>query len=134
MKNLAILLLISGCVYFSACKKEIQSEKFILLTGSVWQSDSLLANGIDASGSGGFLENFKGEAKFNEDGTGTFGSYTGTWSFLYEETYIKITAESLPVPGPLNVEIAELTGNSLKITTSYPTVPPITIRMTFKPK
>lgn len=134
MKNFAILLLISGCVYFSSCKKESQSEMFKLLTGPVWVSDSLLVNGIDASGPTGFLKDFNGEAKFNVDGTGEFGNYSGSWNFIYEETYIKITADSLPVPGPLNVEIAELTSTSLKITTSYPTVPPITIRMTFKAK
>jgi len=134
MKNLTLLLIIAGCFYFSSCKKDSQSERFKLLTGPVWVSDSLLANGVDASGPDEFLENFNGEVKFNVDGTGKFGNYIGTWSLIYDETYIKITADSLPVPGPLNVKIAELTDISLKITTGYPTIPPTIIRMTFKAK
>jgi len=132
MKNFAILLIISGCLYFSSCKKDSQSESFKLLTGSVWVSDSLLANGVDAGGAGGLLENFKGEARFNEDYTGSFGSYTGTWRFSQNETQIVITTNTLPVP--LATQIAELTNISLKITTSYPTVPPTYLRMTFKAK
>ena len=136
MKNLAILLIISGFVYFASCKKETQSEQFKLLTGTTWISDSLLVNGADASGPGGFLEKFKGEAKFNEDGTGYFGIYTGTWRFSFEETQIVITADDLPLP--LTTKIVELTQISLKVTTSYPNVinpsAPINIRMTFKAK
>ncbi len=136
MKNLAILLIISGFVYFASCKKESQSEQFRLLTGPTWVSDSLLVNGADAGGAGGLLEHFKGEAKFNEDGTGTFGAYTGTWRFSFEETQIVITADSLPLP--LTTKIVELTQISLKVTTSYPNVinpsAPINIRMTFKAK
>ena len=136
MKNLAILFLISGFVFFASCKKETQSERFKLLTGPTWVSDSLLVNGADAGGLGGFLEDFKGEAKFNEDGTGNFGVYTGTWRFSYEETQIVISTDSLPLP--LTTEIAELTQISLKITTIYPNIinplAPINIRMTFKAK
>jgi len=136
MKNLAILLILSGCIYYSSCKKDTQSEQFKLLTGPVWVSDSLLANGIDASDPGEFLEDFKGEVKFNEDGTGYFGVYSGTWRFSYEETQIVITTDSLPLP--LTTKIAELTSISLKITTSYPNVldphNPVNIRMTFKAK
>ena len=61
---------------------------------------------------------FKGDAKFNEDGTGHFGVYTGTWRFAYNETQIVITTDSLPVP--LTAKIAELTKLSLKITTIFP--------------
>jgi hypothetical protein len=136
MKNLAILLIISGCVYFASCKKDTRSEQFKLLTGATWVSDSLLANGLDASGPDGFLENFKGEAKFNDDLTGYFGVYTGTWRFSQNETQIVITTDSLPVP--LATKIAELTHISLKITTTYPNVlnpsAPVYIRMTFKAK
>jgi hypothetical protein len=136
MKNLALLLAFAGCLISFSCKKNTQSEPFKLLTGPVWVSDSLLANGVDASGSGGMLVNFKGNAKFNQDGTGYFGIYTGTWRFAYNETQIVILADSLSFP--LTTKIAELTSISLKITTSYPNVlnpaTPINIRMTFKVK
>ena len=134
MKNLVTFLIISGCLYLASCKKDTQSENFKLLTGHVWVSDSLLANGDDASGEGGLLENFNGEIKFNEDGSGYFGIYTGTWRFSYNETQIVITTDSLPLP--LTTKIAELTTASLKITTIYPNpinpAAPINIRMTFK--
>ena len=136
MKNLALLLIFAGCLFSSSCKKDSQSEPFKLLTGPVWVSDSLLANGVDAGGPAGILFNFKGEAKFNQDGTGYFGVYTGTWRFAFNETQIIITADSLALP--LTTQIAELTSNSLKIKTSYPNLlnpaAPILIRMTFKPK
>lgn len=138
MKNLLFLLVFAGCLYSSSCKKDSDSnsERFNLLTGSVWVSDSLLANGFDASGVNGVLENFKGEAKFNEDGTGYFGVYTGTWRFAFNETQLVITTESLPLP--LTTVIAELTQISLKVTTSYPNLlnpaSPLMIRMTFKSK
>ena len=132
MKNFALLLIMSGCFFISSCKKNSQSESFKLLTGTVWVSDSLLANKVDAGGIGGMLADFKGEAKFNEDYTGNFGVYTGTWRFAYNETQIVITPNSLPLP--MTTKIAELTKISLKITTSYPTVPPTNIRMTFKAK
>jgi hypothetical protein len=136
MKNIALLLVLSGCFYFSSCKKDTKSDTFKLLTGPTWVSVSLLANDIDASGPSGMLKNFKGEAKFNEDGTGNFGVYTGTWRFAFNETQIVITTDSLPVP--LTTQIAELTTLSLKITTTYPdpvtpTIP-VNIRMTFKAK
>jgi hypothetical protein len=132
MKNLALLLILAGCIYSTSCKKDSQSEQFKLLTGPTWSSDSLLANGVDASGADGMLKNFKGEAKFNEDFTGHFGIYTGTWRFAYNETQIVITTDSLPLP--LTTKIAELTKISLKITTSYPNLlgVPTKIRMTFK--
>jgi len=120
----------------SSCKKNSQSEPFKLLTGPIWASDSLLANGVDAGGPAGMLENFKGEAKFNEDGTGYFGIYTGTWRFAYNETQIVIKTDFLLLP--LTTKIAELTKLSLKITTSFPNPinpsTPINIRMTFKAK
>ena len=136
MKNLALLFIITGIIFNAACKKDQPSENFKLLTGSSWQSDSLLANGVDASGPGGILENFAGVAKFNEDYTGSFGIYTGTWRFANNETQIVITTESLAVP--LSTKIAELTALSLKITTLYPNLidpyNPVYIRMTFKAK
>ncbi len=134
MKNLILLLVISGCFYMISCKKDSQSENFKLLTDPVWTSDSLLVNGVDASGSGGLLENFKGDAKFNTDYTGTFGDYTGTWRFALNETQIVITTDSLPLP--LTTQIVELTTASLKIKTSFPVIQgiPLNIRMTFKAK
>ena len=136
MKNLVLLLIVTGCFYFSSCKKDSQSEAFKLLTGSVWVSDSLLANGVDAGGPDGLLEFFKGEVRFNVDYTGSFGNYTGTWRFSFNETQIVITTISLPVP--LTTQIVELTNISLKITTSFPNLldpnSPIYIRMTFKAK
>jgi len=136
MKNLALLLIISACLYFASCKKDTQSEAFKFLTVPVWVSDSLLVNGIDASGPGGMLELFKGDAKFKEDGTGYFGSYEGTWRFANNETQIVITSPLLPIT--LSTVIAELTSKSLKVTTSYPNpvnpLYPTKIRMTFKAK
>jgi hypothetical protein len=136
MKNLAVFLIVLGCLYSASCKKSSQSDSLKLLTGPVWASDSLLANGVDASGPGGLLRNFKGDAKFNTDGTGSFGIYTGTWRFSANETQIVIITDSLPIP--LTTKIAQLTTSSLKITTSYPDLlhptTPINIRMTFKAK
>jgi hypothetical protein len=133
MKNVAVFLLIICCFQIFSCKKDSQTEKFKLLTGPVWQSDSLLVNGDDASGTGGLLEHFKGTAKFNTDYTGNFGTYTGTWRFAFNETQLVISSDSLLIP--LTAIIAELTSSSLKVTTSYQ-VPPNTlnIRMTFKAK
>jgi len=136
MKKLAIMITISAFVIAVSCKKESQSDRLTLLTTPVWKSDSLLVNGADASGTGGMLELFKGDAKFNEDGTGYFGSYTGTWRFATNETQIVITSPALPLT--LTTLIAELTSTSLKVTTSYPNLAnpsePIKIRMTFKAK
>jgi hypothetical protein len=135
MKNLAFLLLSVLFLAVFSCKKDGESDRFKLLTGPTWVSDSLLANGADASGPGDVLEKFKGEVKFNSDGTGNFGVYDGTWRFAYDETKIVIESDSLPIP--LTTNIAELTTASLKITTSYPNIitgVTINIRMTFKPK
>jgi len=130
-----LLLLTISLLVMMACTKDKNnaSERFILLTGPIWESDSLLANGVDASGPGELLEDFAGEAKFNKDGTGYFGEYTGTWAFSGSENYLTIASDSLPVP--LTTKIEELTSISLKITTSFPAVPEaIDIRITFKAK
>ncbi len=135
MKNFLILLILTGCAISYSCKKDEVSERFSLLTGPIWVSDSLLANGVDASGPGGILEKFKGDAKFNKDGTGYFGNYTGTWDFAYNETEITIYSDSLLFA--LTTQIVELTKVSLKVTTAFPTAnpqAPIHIRMTFKAK
>jgi hypothetical protein len=132
MKNIA-LLIVTGLIIFSACKKNSESERFVLLTTPVWTSDSLLVNGFDASGPGQLLEKFKGDAKFNKNGTGSFGQYTGTWRFSYNETNLVIESDSLLLP--LTTNIVELTAISLKVTTVFPSSPdPLNIRMTFKAK
>jgi hypothetical protein len=136
MKNFSLFLLITAFLSIVSCEKDKESENFRNLTGTTWISDSLLVNGIDASGAGGLLENFKGDVIFNEDGTGTFGSYEGEWTFALNETQLIITSVSLPLP--LTATIKELTGTSLKITTVFPNPQdmssPLNIRMTFKPK
>jgi hypothetical protein len=136
MKNIALVLIISGIFVASACNKDKKSERFILLTGPVWTTESLLANGVDASGSGQLLEKFKGDAKFKEDGTGTFGQYSGQWRFNTTETEITIVTDEMPLP--IICDIVELTNTTLDITTVVPNpVPgmdPINIQMTFTAK
>ena len=134
MKNVALFLVICCCFQIFSCSKDSQSEKFKLLTGPVWASDSLLVNGADASGPGDLLENFKGDVKFNDDYSGNFGSYPGRWRFAFNETQIVISSDSLPIP--LTAIIAELNAASLKITTSYTlsATETLNIRMTFKAK
>ena len=139
MKNLALLLIIIGFFIVFSCNKDEKSQRFKLLTSPTWTTDSLLANGVDASGPGQLLEPFKGDAKFNEDGTGYFGIHTGKWSFISEETEIKITTD-LPVFGsliiPIVCDIGELTSLSLKVNTVVPNQAnpqePHKIRLTFK--
>lgn len=132
MKRILFLLLISAFVAVTACNKDKTSSRFDLLTAHTWTSDSLLADGVDASGTGQMLENFKGEAKFNKDGTGAFGQYTGTWMFVDSETNLVISSPSLPFS--LTTHIVELKSTSLKVTFTYPVQPPVKIRMTFRPK
>ncbi len=124
-----VLLLVLAC-----SKKDDNSENFIFLTDNTWLSDSLLVNGIDASGEGEPLEKFVGEATFNKDGSGTFGLYDGAWYFTNNETVITITTEDLPIP--LTCNIVELTASSFKITTSFndPILGQLAIRITFKAK
>jgi hypothetical protein len=138
MKRLLFLLAILGLCIANACKDDNDSvsERFKLLTDPVWNSDSLLANGVESGGAGGLLEKFAGETKFNTDGTGYVGQYDGTWKFAYNETEITITSDSLLFP--VTAQIVELTKTSFKITTGFPNpakpTEPILIRMTFKPK
>jgi len=135
MKNLA-LLFVSACFIFFSCQKESKSERFLLLTGPTWASDSLLYNGVDAGDPGEKLAKFKGDAKFRDNGTGYFGQYIGEWRFSSNETELVITSDSLQFA--LSANIAELTKTSLKIYTVYPNLEnpsePINIRMTFKTK
>lgn len=136
MKNVAIFLSILGFIWLASCEKDKDSDSFKNLTGITWRSDSLLVNGVDASGPAGLLQDFRGDVKFNEDGTGTFGNYQGKWLFALNETQLIITSDSLPLP--ITATIRELTKTSLKLTTSFPNPQNLTsslsIRMTFKPK
>lgn len=136
MKKVGLLFFISVIVLAAACKKETVSERRNLLIEHIWRTDSLLAGGVDASGAGQLLEKFAGDIKFNADGSGYFGQYSGTWRFVYDETSIVIESPDLPVP--LTTLIKELTASSLKLTTNYPNLAepsnPLKIRMTFKPK
>ena len=128
--------LLISIVMFACSKEEEKSERFMILTGQVWTSDSLLVNGEDASGPGEFLEKMAGDAEFRPDGTGYFGQYTGSWYFLENETKITISSPSLGTPLELN--IIELTQQSFKISTEWLIDPGqqtyFTIRITFKPK
>ena len=136
MKKTALLLLMAGIVTLYSCNKNSVSVNFTNLTSVTWTSDSMLANGVAADGPGQMLEKFKGDAKFNKDGSGTFGQYPGTWRFTVGETKIVIESDSLQLPLTANIVI--LTAASLKITTLYPNIlnpaAPINIRMTFKAK
>lgn len=130
-------MVVAGIVVFTHCDKNDEEEltRFQLLTMTAWLTDSLLANGADASGPGQLLEDFKGEARFNADGTGKFGEYTGTWKLQTSDTEIVIQTDAHPIP--ITAKIDELTKTSLKITTGFPDLTGgsvIAIRMTFKAK
>jgi hypothetical protein len=136
MKNVVLLLIISGCFFAFSCNKEKESERFKLLTDPIWVTDSLIANGVNAGGPGGVLYKFLGDAKFEKDGTGYFGKYIGTWRFNLDETELVISSDSIPIP--VIADIKELTSVSLKLTTVMPNPQDLAqtynIRMTFKPK
>lgn len=135
MKNIILLAVITGSILIFSCSKK-ESERFRFLTDPVWVTDSLLANGVNAAGEGGLLNKFVGEARFNTDGTGYYGKYTGTWKFNNNETELVITSDSIPIP--IIADIVELTKVSLKLTTVMPNAVnpsnPYNIRMTFKAK
>jgi hypothetical protein len=136
MKTFQLFIITIVTVLAVACKDEENSERFMYLTTPEWTTDSLLADGADASGPGMILEKFKGTAKFNVDGTGHFGVYPGNWKFAYSETQILISSDSIAIP--LVASIEELNTTSLKIRTGYPNplnpVTSINIRMTFRNK
>ena len=132
MKKPILLLLTGLLMIFSSCSKEKESERFSLLTAHLWTSESLLADGVDASGPGQVLEKFKGNAEFKKDGTGTFGQYTGTWHLTDNDTNLAIDSPDLPFT--LTTHITELTTTSLKVAFQYPGVTLMDISMAFKPK
>lgn len=127
-----------ACFYFACEEPEKIDKKSVteLLTTPIWLSDSLLADGIEAGGIDGMLHKFAGETKFNKDGTGQVGEYTGTWYLNENETELIINADSLPAE--VTTYIDELTEASLKINTVFPHQDNpsvlIGIRMTFKAK
>lgn len=131
MKKILLLLLPAMIITAASCKEKT-SERFDLLTSHMWTSDSLLADGVDASGTGQVLEKFKGDVAFNDDGTGTFGQYSGTWAFIDNEANIAIDSPDLPFT--LTTHIIELKATSLKVTFTYPGVTLLSVRMTFRPK
>jgi hypothetical protein len=131
MKNSGLILLVFSSLFIISCSKDDDdvSERVALLTSTIWEPVSLLVNGADASGPGQLLADFNGDVNFNEDGTGSFGEYDGTWTFAANETQIIITTEALDFP--ITALIEELTSNSLIITTSLLNQD---IRMTFRAK
>ncbi|MCU0462209.1 MAG: hypothetical protein MUF36_09385 [Bacteroidales bacterium] len=139
MKKLSFLVVIAfSLLLLTFCKKDEFSERFMLLTTPVWTSDSLLANGDDASGPGEVLEDFKGDAKFNKDKSGYFGDYTGRWWFEAHETLLVIDPDADTIPIYIYCNLVELTELSLKITASVPNkdnpFQALPVRMTFKVK
>ncbi len=137
MNRITLLLIVVVGMHIVGCNDKDDKDEvdyFTLLTKPTWVSDSLLANGLDASGPDGALVNFKGEAKFRTDGTGTFGTYDGTWTL--SNTQITINSPDFFIP--INAEIVELNTSSLKITTVVPDInnlpEVLNIRMTFKAK
>jgi len=135
MKKLSLLVIPVVFMIFFSCGKD-EDTPFTLLTERTWVSDSLLVNGQNAGNPGQLLENFNGEVNFNKNGTGSFGSYTGTWRFAQNETQIIITTTELPLP--LTTEIEVLTRTDLKVNTAFPDPEnagvTLIIRMTFKAK
>lgn len=118
MKKTGLLLLFLSSLVLVACDKDDEdevSERFLLLTTPVWVSDQLLVNGEDASE--GILANFQGEAKFEVDGTGSFGEFTGTWEFMEDETKLRIAPQGFFV---ITAEIIRLTAETLEIITGFP--------------
>jgi hypothetical protein len=118
MKKAGLILLFFSSLVLVACDRDDEdevSERFMLLTSTVWLSDQLLVNGVDASE--GLLANFRGEAIFEVDGTGSFGEYTGTWEFLENETRLRITPQGFPV---ITADIVTLTADTLEVLTGFP--------------
>mgnify|MGYP004702466237 CR=1 FL=1 len=128
-----LIAIFSVAILTVGCEDE-KDTPFTLLTGPVWVSDSLLVNGIDASGPGQVLANFKGEARFLKDGTGLFANFTGTWRFAQNDTQLILTSPDYPVP--ITTIIEELSRSNLRISTElpHPLLPGtiMRVRMTFK--
>jgi hypothetical protein len=135
MKWLSVLLMAAAGLMIAACGEK-ESERFILLTTPVWVADTLYSDGVDAGNPGELLYKFRGDAKFQKNGTGYFGAYEGKWMFNPDETKVTITSDSLPVAILANIYL--LTSTDLRITAVVPNKQnlsdPYDIRMTFKAK
>ena len=135
--KILILIALSLTITVGCSKPEVEdlSYRVNLLTNPTWESDSLLVNGEDAGGEGQLLEMFKGDAKFYTDGTGYFGSFTGTWYFAQNYNELVVYSESI---GYLATKIEVLTEDEMKITTIFPDYSNpelnLNIRMTFNAK
>jgi hypothetical protein len=139
MKSILTIVALAAILIAASCTKDKESEKFRLLTGHPWKTDSLVAKSNDAVAEDrvkASLEDFRGEAVFNSDGTGSFGKFDGTWRFAYGEENLVIDSDSLDFP--LTTNIIELTSGSLKVKTAFPNLlnpaSPVNIRLTFIPK
>lgn len=135
MKKLLLFLFSLSALGYISCKEEEPVlTPYELLTTRIWASDSLLANGVDASGPGEMLETFKGNAIFNTDGSGVLGNYNATWTLSVDNT--EITIITVEPAMEIITTIRELTKTSLKITTAVADINNpgqfIEIRMTFK--
>ncbi|MDX9928755.1 MAG: hypothetical protein RBS37_02775 [Bacteroidales bacterium] len=117
-RSVVSVVLVLLVTVFTGCSKDDETERFKLLTGITWESDELLVDGEDESGTGQLLAFLVGDAKFNKDGSGTFGLYEGTWYFTNNETQITIFTPSLGVP--LTTTIVELTNQKFRISTLFP--------------
>lgn len=126
----AWLVCVAVCLLITACNKEEKSERFILLTTPVWSAQSFEASGTDTTGIGILIKQLDGDAKFNEDGTGYFGNFTGQWKFMSDETQIQIDTPSLLAP--VITDIILLTDQSLKLLATVTILAPIDLIMTFK--
>jgi len=121
MKRIRLFTLLAAVILIvSSCSKKDDSQRFKLLTGHIWESDELLVDGVDESGAGMLLEEFVGDAHFKTDGTGTFGQYTGTWSFSNNETKITIASPALMNGLRVTLNIEELTSEVFAISTTLP--------------
>lgn len=116
MQKFAIFFVFSALVIAFACKKDEQTERFKYLTTPVWEAESLLLNGEDASNHE-VLGKFIGEAKFNKNGTGYLNESAARWRFLNNESQLLIDPDDLQVDIIANIN--KLDKDSLIISTSF---------------
>lgn len=113
MKKLIYLTFVAVALFLYSCSKDKESERFTLLTTPVWTTESITATGADTTGVGVLIKLIRGDAKFNTDGTGTFGMFSGKWSLNSDEDQITIT--TLALPSSIVADILTLTNQSLKL-------------------
>jgi len=112
MKKFIYLSLVALVLLLVSCSKDEKSERFILLTTPVWTTESITATGADTTGVGVLIKLIRGDAKFNPDGTGTLGMFSGQWSLSDDENQITITTLALPA---IVADILTLTAQSLSL-------------------